>query len=225
MRNIQLFIYVITVLSASTMFANPIRSSIGSSAIKYTSGDSKPYDAEVEYLQGDGASYIDINIKCEYGMAFHVNFLPTENDSWTSIAGVFSNSRLSLGAIRDWSYYGGKYISNGIGTGSTVYWQKCKFSANQRICQSAQGSFNYTWSPNPFPQIQIPMYLFALNNKGVAEKFFRGKITSFSITLDEIVIIDLIPVRKGNFGYMYDRVSGKLFRNHGTGSFIIGPDL
>ena len=35
---------------------------------------------------------------------------------------------------------------------------------------------------------------------------------------------DLLPVRKGNIGYMYDRVSGELFGNAGTGDFIIGPD-
>lgn len=36
--------------------------------------------------------------------------------------------------------------------------------------------------------------------------------------------MDFIPVRKGNVGYMFDRVSGQLFGNAGTGAFIIGPD-
>ena len=35
----------------------------------------------------------------------------------------------------------------------------------------------------------------------------------------------MIPVRKGNVGYMFDRVSGKLFGNKGTGAFVIGPDI
>ena len=38
-------------------------------------------------------------------------------------------------------------------------------------------------------------------------------------------VLDLIPVRKGNIGYMYDRVSGQLFGNQGTGAFIIGNDV
>ena len=37
--------------------------------------------------------------------------------------------------------------------------------------------------------------------------------------------IDLMPVRVGEIGYMYDRVSGELFGNMGTGEFILGPDL
>lgn len=36
---------------------------------------------------------------------------------------------------------------------------------------------------------------------------------------------NLIPVRVGNVGYMYDRVSRKLFGNAGTGAFVIGPDV
>lgn len=40
-----------------------------------------------------------------------------------------------------------------------------------------------------------------------------------------IYLIDLIPVRVGQVGYMYDRVSGQLFGNEGTGAFILGPDV
>lgn len=36
---------------------------------------------------------------------------------------------------------------------------------------------------------------------------------------------DLIPVRVGRVGYMFDRVSGELFGNAGTGAFILGPDI
>ena len=38
------------------------------------------------------------------------------------------------------------------------------------------------------------------------------------------LLLDLIPVRKGQVGYMYDRVSGQLFGNAGTGDFILGAD-
>jgi hypothetical protein len=34
----------------------------------------------------------------------------------------------------------------------------------------------------------------------------------------------MIPVRCGTTGYLYDRVSGELFRNVGTGDFVLGPD-
>lgn len=36
---------------------------------------------------------------------------------------------------------------------------------------------------------------------------------------------DFIPVRVGQTGYLYDRVSGQLFGNLGSGDFILGPDI
>lgn len=34
--------------------------------------------------------------------------------------------------------------------------------------------------------------------------------------------MDLISVRVGQVGYMYDKVSGQLFGNAGTGTFVLG---
>lgn len=34
-----------------------------------------------------------------------------------------------------------------------------------------------------------------------------------------------LPYDVGTVGYMYDRVSGQLFGNAGTGDFILGPDI
>jgi len=56
---------------------------------------------------------------------------------------------------------------------------------------------------------------------------FVGRIYSLSVRNENgDAIIDFIPVRVGQVGYMYDRVSGKLFGNNaGTGEFIIGQDV
>lgn len=52
-----------------------------------------------------------------------------------------------------------------------------------------------------------------------------GIIRSFKHRKATGEILDLIPVRVGNVGYMYDKVSGQLFGNAGTGDFILGPDV
>ena len=36
--------------------------------------------------------------------------------------------------------------------------------------------------------------------------------------------MELIPVRVGQVGYLYDKISGQLFGNQGTGDFVLGPD-
>lgn len=42
---------------------------------------------------------------------------------------------------------------------------------------------------------------------------------------DNSISADLIPVRVGTTGYMYDKISGQLLGNAGTGEFILGPDI
>ena len=41
---------------------------------------------------------------------------------------------------------------------------------------------------------------------------------------NNILTRDMIPVCKCTTGYLYDKVSGQLFGNQGTGNFILGPD-
>jgi hypothetical protein len=58
---------------------------------------------------------------------------------------------------------------------------------------------------------------------------WNGKIYSAKIWVESILVRDFITVRFTNElgqseGAMYDRVSGQLFRNAGTGAFTIGPD-
>ena len=40
-----------------------------------------------------------------------------------------------------------------------------------------------------------------------------------------VLVRDFIPVRKGNIGFLYDKVSRTLFGNSGTGAFVLGPDV
>jgi NADPH-dependent curcumin reductase CurA len=51
------------------------------------------------------------------------------------------------------------------------------------------------------------------------------KIRSAKILRDGAPILDLSSVRIGSTGSMYDRVSGQLFGNNGTGDFIVGADV
>lgn len=69
--------------------------------------------------------------------------------------------------------------------------------------------------------------LFAEHRQTRYYNCLKGKIMAFSIGFnsDANNIIDFIPVRVGQVGYLYDRVSGQLFGNSGTGAFIVGPDV
>ena len=51
------------------------------------------------------------------------------------------------------------------------------------------------------------------------------RIASCRIYDNNILVRDYITVRRGTVGYLYDRVSGQLFGNAGTGAFGYGNDL
>lgn len=59
---------------------------------------------------------------------------------------------------------------------------------------------------------------------GVSGTCFIGKIYSCKIWNGETLVRDLVPVRVGTTGYMYDLVGKGLYGNVGTGSFTVGPD-
>ena len=51
-------------------------------------------------------------------------------------------------------------------------------------------------------------------------RFYWAKIYSGGT-----LVRDFIPVRKNGVGYLYDKVSGTLFGNAGSGSFTYGNDV
>jgi hypothetical protein len=68
--------------------------------------------------------------------------------------------------------------------------------------------------------------IFALVAGGVASYYSKARLRGDTIFYyNDSIVLDLIPVRVGTIGYMYDSVSGTLFGNAGTGDFILGPDI
>lgn len=58
-----------------------------------------------------------------------------------------------------------------------------------------------------------------------SEGIVEMRLYSFRLDKEGMTKFDLIPVRVGNEGFMYDRVSGRLLGNSGSGRFVLGPDL
>ena len=70
------------------------------------------------------------------------------------------------------------------------------------------------------------VYMFS---RGWNNDVYQGRIYCLKIEQGGVLVRDFIPVRFTNEngqaeGAMFDRVSGELYRNQGTGAFIIGPD-
>lgn len=72
--------------------------------------------------------------------------------------------------------------------------------------------------------------MFAINSDNQPNNLARMRLYSLKIYSNGVLVRDFIPVRFTNEqgqseGAMYDRVTRRLFRNSGTGEFIVGPDV
>ena len=201
-----------------------------------------PYDAEVEYLESTGTQYIqtDYTPTIFHNFKAVVAMMDLGDAQYASSIGTAkvttSNGMIPL-MIRDGSV-SGWHVANFVNIGGSAgevhtitsklshaigypdYWEYSWYDLDRRIVGSYQKKSNPTvWLGK--------MTVFACSyDNGDVNRLSKSRFYSFSATdvnSDELVV-DLIPVRKGTVGYIYDRVSGQLFHNQGTGAFIIGPD-
>ena len=197
------------------------------------SGKSLPYDAEVEYLESTGKEWIDTGVIPVVGYTYNIRFQSTGivehgylfGVNWKDDDGVTK----FLGLRRFQAQ--ARFQALGFYIGNVPYEEGLDYdivinggnNGTQNIFKLSDGrSFSINGQITNTPT--SPMYLLAVNNLYGAAYKNKVHLYSFSIEKSGDKIMDLIPVRKRSIGYMYDRVSGKLFGNQGTGAFIIGLD-
>lgn len=180
-----------------------------------------PYDAEIEYLQSTGTQYINTGktFKSNIRVVFSVIYTQTVtqyNQTWG-----LNRSGYEVLWGGGYFWFGGKKTTYSNPVKDTEYEYDYDFTAgkmvakiNNTIVQSTSGTQ---------PNASEAMYIFALNYKS-SRNYYKAKHGEFKLYENGVISLDLIPVRVGNVGYMYDKVSKQLFGNAGTGSFILGPD-
>lgn len=181
---------------------------------------SLPYDAEIGYLQGDGNAYIDLGVKGNLNTAIDVICETPASGSYECIAGSRSGNSNAITIIyghnqpNTWRF-GGKSTSIALsdGTSYTISVDKSRVLVNGVLYSLGQTS-SFTTDSN----IQV---FFA---GSISLNKFTGKIYGLKLE-NETITMNLIPVRVGTTGYMYDKVSGQLFGNNGTGNFTLGNDI
>lgn len=186
-----------------------------------------PYDAEIQYLRSTGTQWIDTgiipktNTKAQFKFMNSVvtgdcilgytdindkkswRFFNYSSKAYLDLPGANNTrNRISGGTINAGVIYnleiGNIYVKN-LSTGTNI------------ISGTASPSF-------------VGLNTIRLNNDGNGRTsknyFYYVKIFEGSS-----LVRDMIPVRVGQIGYMYDKVSEQLFGNAGTGNFTLGPDV
>lgn len=197
------------------------------------SGAGLPYDAEVEYLESSGTQYLNTGIKPGPNTRVEITFAMT---TFTANCGLFGARG---NATADNNSYNLFIISN---NGSRVRWDwsgsgqyqtsEAETSTDATYVLGAAGG-NITRNGTTVMSvsasksaINYPLYVFNFNNVGTPYSTgANARFWSVKIYDGQTLVFDAIPVRKKTVGYLYDRVSGKLFGNAGTGDFVLGPDV
>lgn len=190
-----------------------------------------PYDAEVAYLESKGMQWIDTGIQPPNSSHVRCNlFLGFASGSYGRRF-YFSDGNTSV------AHYAEVNAQNRWGTNNsnnlpvinsdTMYYGYAEFTDTAATLGITINGDEFTTATTSFASGSWGgLLLFMLANS------YRGngsRIGKCEITVNGILVRDFIPVRFTNElgmsdGAMYDRVTKKLFRNQGTGSFVIGQD-
>ena len=195
-------------------------------------GKRLPYDAEVEYIESTGTQWIDTLVNADSNLSVEVTMAnvgtPWNNVNPMGAILMTPLRRHHLNFNNKTNRYGVcYYIGNGEYFVNSKYMpadgEIFTFKVDAISKTFTLGSFIGTFQDDTF-DTGMSYWLFGRN--GTTPPYL-GSLRIYSATLwnGNTLVRDFIPVRKGTVGYLYDRVSKRLFGNAGTGDFVLGPDV
>ena len=214
--------------------AKYVRAALAAAAFASAAFAARPYDAQVEYLEAPVNSagkvpYMNTGLMPADDMGVLLRVAAMRATADTTVCGALE----SLSGT-DWGWYIG---FNG-GSGGYLRWNangnpgtRFSYSANSvydiyfnyfndrgRRLHEVDGTYSFSLPiDQEWPSgATKPIYLFAYDNKGTPGNTGNARIYSAQFTKGGKVVMDLIPVRKGGVGYMYDKVSEKLLAKVAT---------
>ena len=170
------------------------------------------YDREIEYLESTGTQYIDTGLN--YFADFEIDIQLRQSVSNKALGTANGDCMQRVSASNPvWRFSSSS--SNYDTNVSIVERHKMGWISGVITCD---GLFitnkTKTFSSGIMCIFGIPGYRFP--NVVYGCKLYDS---------NGILVRDFIPVRKGQVGYLYDRVSSQLFGNKGTDNFILGKDI
>lgn len=182
--------------------------------------EGRPYTHKIEYLQSSGTQYIDTGIAPDDNTHFKVDV--AISNSGDIQFGCYYNQRFHLGKYSGKFHFGigGQYLNT-----ITQDTSRHIFEIDSNGTGTIDGTDYSVGSGYTGTTLSTRnIYLFARND-GTPGKFVIGNLYSVQISQGGVLVRDMYPVRVGQVGYMYDKISKRLFGNSGTGTFTLGPDI
>lgn len=195
-------------------------------------GGIPPYDAKIEYLGSDSNAYINTGISGNnYYLRITGHFMYTTHVNYGAIYGNYvsdrhSGTRLILGNASDLLISNFNTICTTVGNTNVACTINVKhsFFANWYMVE-IDSTTTEVINKETGTTNNNNICIFNRSMTNVISRNIGLKIYDFQIYDHGTLVRDYIPVRVGTVGYLYDRVSGELFGNAGTGSFTLGADV
>ena len=203
----------------------------------------RKYYCEVEYLEATGTQYINTGLLSTENSNVDVvfGFTSVESGSANSYAifGGRSNSNYIINTFTLFKIASAmpqflRFDYNGqvnVGNSDNLTFDttsKYRFIYDGYVGKIENITTGESKSSNISPASTFtttPICLFCVNTLGTANLFMKGRIYKYWYT-DGTNTINLIPVLDWNMRpAMYDKVSGRLFYNQGTGEFSYGREI
>lgn len=198
---------------------------------KYENGEwveiTLPYDAEIEYLESDGSDngqYINTGLYLNTSN-FEVGYETLSERLYWGYTSQGSGGGTWLGIEGTTVFFGNfgnRFTATTINSSNNVI----KYASQSGVTANGT-SYSRSFSLGSNSIANTPLYIFGrydFRNR-VVDTNAVAKLKSFYLKNNGELVLDMIPVRVDQVGYMYDKVSGQLFGNDGTGSFILGNDV
>lgn len=189
----------------------------------------KPYDAEIEYLSTPSEGpYIDLGLDSttDKFYDFEISFALIQANKPTPFGYAYgATARYGLwNSSSNW--FVGANNNNSIDLGAKdIDWHHVKTSFGTSV--EVDGSTLAIGGGSVRANIGLNLFARVASVTDATSRILSyAKVSMFRIwDTGGNLLRDMIPVRVGDVGYMYDRVSGQLFGNQGTGEFVLGDDI
>ena len=185
--------------------------------------NSIPYDSRIEYLQSTGIQYIDTLFKQKDVEKFSIKYFSDNSDQpgYGNAMGCRQSSNNNEFQVTNYSSSISIGARNGNMGNDAHKINEIIYTGGNTI--SVNGITKNIYNVTTLT-LDDTIVLFGIRQAGIPTQLENTKI--YYVTLEgNGKKLELIPVRKNGVGYMYDKVSGQLFGNLGSGSFTLGPDI
>ena len=189
--------------------------------------DYPPYDAEIEFLKSTGSQIIRTGyIPVGTDNDIYITFIP---EGYPSGAGNYSSMAFAAYTAEANRTY--RMIRNNGNNSSLLLYNGSKaggggasrsITLGTKYTVSMTHDFKYTWN-----NVNGTLNSTSGSENTVQLSLMTSivKLFSFKWVKNGVTIFDFIPVRVGTTGYLFDKISGKLYGNSGTGAFTLGSDV